>query len=188
MAKKKAPTTAAILPAADYSGLLRDVVSLLETARRTSARAVNAVITATYWEVGRRIVEVEQRGSAQAGYGDELIKRLAADLTTRFGRGFSWRNLYRMRGFHLAFPETLPTLSAKSGEVTGHPVTTTDPILPTLSAKSHSVRETAFVPIERLAPRFPLPWSHRKMRPKTRWCWSFSTSKTSIPSTNWKTP
>ena len=48
MAKKKAPTTAATLPGADYWGLLSEVVSLLEMARRTSARAVNAVMTATY--------------------------------------------------------------------------------------------------------------------------------------------
>jgi hypothetical protein len=44
---------------------------------------MNAVMTATYWEIGHRIVEIEQRGSAQAEYGNELIKRLAGDLTTR---------------------------------------------------------------------------------------------------------
>ena len=85
MAKKKA--TAARLPTANYSGLLGEVVSLLEAARRMSARAVNTVMTATYWEIGRRIVEVEQRGEHRAGYGDELIQRLATDLTARFGRG-----------------------------------------------------------------------------------------------------
>ena len=100
MAKKKSRSANVTLPAVDYGGLLGDVVSLLETARRTSARAVNAVMTATYWEIGRRIVDVEQQGFAHAGYGDELIKRLAVDLTARFGRGFAWRNLYRMRGFH----------------------------------------------------------------------------------------
>lgn len=147
-----------------YRGLLGEVVSLLETARHTSARAVNAVMTATYWEIGRRIVEVEQQGSAQAEYGDELIKRLAADLTARFGRGFSWRNLYRMRSFHSAYLEILPTLSAKSGDVSVPPgmasVLTADAILPTVSTKSQPVRDTSFAAIERLAQRFPLPWSH----------------------------
>ena len=58
MAKKKARTPpAAMIPAADYGGLLGDVVLLLETARRTTARAVNAVMTATYGEIGRRIVD-----------------------------------------------------------------------------------------------------------------------------------
>ena len=89
MAKRNAPNPDALLLASDYDGLLAEVVVLLETARRTAARAVNAVMTATYWEIGRRIVEVEQRGSPHAEYGDVLIKRLAADLTARFGRGFS---------------------------------------------------------------------------------------------------
>ncbi len=97
MAKRNAPSPDALVPTADYDGLLGEVVVLLESARRTAARAVNAVMTATYWEIGRRIVEVEQRGSRQAGYGDVLIKRLATDLTARFGRGFSWRNLSNSR-------------------------------------------------------------------------------------------
>ena len=59
MAKQKVPSPDALVPAADYNGLLGEVVVLLETARRTAARAVNAVMTAAYWEIGRRIVEVE---------------------------------------------------------------------------------------------------------------------------------
>ncbi len=69
-----------------YTGLLTGVVDLLQQARRTSARSVNAIITATYWEIGRRIVEHEQQGKERAGYGQALIERLAADLTARFGR------------------------------------------------------------------------------------------------------
>jgi len=44
-------------PTAGYGAVLSDVVRLLEAARRTSARVVNAVVTTTYWGVGRRIVE-----------------------------------------------------------------------------------------------------------------------------------
>jgi predicted nuclease of restriction endonuclease-like (RecB) superfamily len=100
-------------------------------------------MTATYWEIGRRIVELEQRGEVQAAYGTELLKRLGADLTERFGRGFSWRNLYRMRLFYLAYPEILPTPSAKldSTSQRGTPQ----------SASAQSVP---------VWPHFPLPWSH----------------------------
>ena len=155
MAKKKA--TAAMLLTADYSGLLGDVVSLLEAARRMSARALNAVMTATYWEIGRRIVEVEQRGSAQAEYGDELIKRLAADLTSRFGRGFGWRNVYQMRAFHLAYPNILQTPSAK----TVHPkLTTVSGKLQTVSAKLPMPSEVAIESLGQISAFFPLPWSH----------------------------
>ena len=64
---------------------------------RAAARAVNTAMTRTYWLVGQHIVDHEQRGSARANYGEELIARLAADLTGRFGRGFSARNLAPMR-------------------------------------------------------------------------------------------
>ena len=62
------------------------MVSLIKEERRVSARTVNAIMTATYWEIGRRIVESEQEGKRRAGYGEELLKKLSADLTGRFGR------------------------------------------------------------------------------------------------------
>lgn len=72
--------------AAGYAELLADVARVIGEARRAAARSVNAVMTATYWLVGRRIVDQEQGGQTRAGYGEELLERLAADLTTRFGR------------------------------------------------------------------------------------------------------
>jgi len=72
-----------------YSGLVGGISELLEIARRASARTVNAFMTATYWEVGRRIVEFEQAGQKRAEYGEALLARLAEDLTAQFGRGFS---------------------------------------------------------------------------------------------------
>ena len=89
--------------------MLAEVVELMENARRKAARSVNSIITATYWLVGRRIVEYEQGGSECAKYGESLIKRLSADLTARLGRGFSQRNLEHMRRFYLVWsiPQTL---------------------------------------------------------------------------------
>ena len=80
------------------------------------ARSINAVMTATYWEIGRRIVEQDQGRQDRAAYGDALIERLASDLTKRFGRGFSRQNLKQMRSFYLAWPiETIrQTLFGKS--------------------------------------------------------------------------
>ena len=59
----------------DYDGLLSGASSLIKEARRVSARTVNAIMTATYWEIGRRIVESEQEGKRRAGYGEELLKK-----------------------------------------------------------------------------------------------------------------
>ena len=78
---------------ADYDAVLKDVVALLDSARRSSARAVNAVMTATYWEVGRRIVACEQMGEKRAEYGESFLQRLSDDLVRRYGRGFGVDNL-----------------------------------------------------------------------------------------------
>ncbi len=88
---------------------------VIEDARRAAARSVNAVMTATYWFVGRRIVEPEQRGQARAAYGEALLERLSNDLTARFRRGFSVDNLETMRLFSLAYPPAISeTASRKS--------------------------------------------------------------------------
>ena len=95
MAKKK-PSPKPVLPAKGraspikdrgYVGLLSGWSTLLDDARRGAARAVNAILTATYWEVGRRIVDFEQGGKDRAGYGEALLNRLASDLTATHGRG-----------------------------------------------------------------------------------------------------
>ena len=101
--KQPAGKTSDNISAPNYSGLVDGISALLEAGRRPAARSVNAVMTATYWETGRRIVEFEQRGKKRAGYGQALLKRLSSDLTGRFGRGFGVDNLQRMRGFYLAW-------------------------------------------------------------------------------------
>jgi hypothetical protein len=107
-------------------------------------RSVNALMTATYWEIGRRIVEFEQKGQNRAEYGHRLLKRLSGDLAARFGRGYSERNLEQMRLFYLAWlPEKISqTLSAKSSGQQNLQIPSRVPTdLPTL------------------AQAFPLPWS-----------------------------
>lgn len=77
----------------EYGSVLSDVVALMESARRVAARSVNALMTASYWEIGRRIVELEQRGEVRAEYGKRIIERLAIDLSSRLGWGFQKSNL-----------------------------------------------------------------------------------------------
>lgn len=97
---------AGALPAG-YAGIHGDIVELIDSARRIAVRRVNALMTASYWAIGQRIVEAEQKGRRRAGYGEQLIQRLSIDLTARFGRGFSADNLENMRGFFLAYPPFL---------------------------------------------------------------------------------
>jgi len=76
-------------------------------------------MTITYWHVGRRLVEQEQQGSARAGYGEQLLKRLSLDLSKRFGRGFSERNLEQMRAFYLGWPISQAASAKPSGRRRG---------------------------------------------------------------------
>lgn len=128
----------------NYDSIRAGIVKLLKTARSAAARNVNSIMTATYWEIGRRIVELDQAGKRRADYGDLLIRKLATDLSTSFGRGFGARNLAQMRSFYLAWPhgKILQTLSAKS-----------PPLAPSDATRAQSSA------IQALAKQFRLPWS-----------------------------
>ena len=155
--KKRVSKTAAA-PLAGYDAILSGLVDLLESARRISARAVNAVMTATYWEVGRRIVEFEQGGEQRAAYGEALLKKLAVDLTARFGRGFSAVNLSQMRKFSQTWPKENIFQTVSEISVSGSPAPRLPNIFQTVSEKSGN--ESALSHLEQVAARFPLPWSH----------------------------
>ncbi len=92
------------LVTSNYDSLIRTIRSLVETARHSAARSVNALMTATYWQISRRIVEFEQGVRERAIYGAMLLSKLSEDLSERLGRGFSRDNLVSMRLFYLAFP------------------------------------------------------------------------------------
>ena len=87
-----------------YQTVFGDVSKIIDAARESAVRSVNAAMTAAYWLIGRRIVEFEQSGEERAEYGAALIERLAEDLTGRFGRGFSRQNVQNMRLFYLSCP------------------------------------------------------------------------------------
>ena len=131
-----------------YDAVLSDVVHLIESARSTAARSVNAVMTATYWAIGRNIVEEEQRGATRAGYGEELVINVARELLARVGRGFGRANLFQMKAFFLAYRDTVQTVS---GLLYGEEVE----IVQTPSGQSGATIDLAGV-----AARFKLPWSH----------------------------
>jgi predicted nuclease of restriction endonuclease-like (RecB) superfamily len=149
------PTTDGTAPG--YDQVLGHVVDLLESARRAAARSVNAFITATYWEIGRRIVEFDQAGEAKSMYGAKIIERLSADLTARFGRGFSKRNVEQMRLFYLHWP-IAQTLSAHLSDA----VTVLKPPgksgANSVGGEGKTLTETTAIP--QMAHRFPLSWSH----------------------------
>jgi predicted nuclease of restriction endonuclease-like (RecB) superfamily len=127
-----------------YRPLLAGIAKVLNEARRQTARSVNAILTVTYWEIGRRIVEFEQRGKKRAKYGIALLERLSEDLTKKFGKGFSVDNLENMRLFYLAYPRDRisETLSRK------------------LNGQRNSETPSRNLTVQELAAFFTLSWSH----------------------------
>ncbi len=91
--------------------LYQRVAAILEDARTRVVRSVNTTMVHAYWHIGKEIVEVEQRGKARADYGDQLIRRLSERLSDRFGKGYSYPSVKRMKQFYLTFPDgsTIPT-------------------------------------------------------------------------------
>jgi len=81
------------------------IAKLLSDARHTAKKAVNFVMVSTYWQIGRRIIEQEQKGKKHADYSDYLITNLSRYLGGSFGKGFSEANLWNMRQFYLIFPD-----------------------------------------------------------------------------------
>ena len=77
---------------------------IIDAAKGSATRSVNAAMTAAYWLIGRRIVEFEQSGEERAEYGAAIIERLAEGLTGQFGRDFSCQNIQNMRLFYLSNP------------------------------------------------------------------------------------
>ena len=66
---------------AQYGSILGDITSVIDAARKSAARSVNCIMTATYWLIGQRIVRFEQGGKARAEYGKALLNKLSHDLT-----------------------------------------------------------------------------------------------------------
>jgi predicted nuclease of restriction endonuclease-like (RecB) superfamily len=155
---KKAITPAKTKPDG-LSTLLTEVRQLIQSARRGVSTVVDTFQVMTNFEIGRRIVEHEQKGAKRAAYGAELLKELSARLTQEFGRGFSEDNLSNMRRFFLTWTDRVAQISETgSGKLVGAE------ILQTVSEKSEtasrilvptSIRQT----LSGKSP-FTLSWSH----------------------------
>lgn len=89
----------------ELSPLVGAIARIIEQARGHVRQSVNSAMVASYWEIGRLIVEHEQQGQARAAYGKRQLADLSARLSAQFGKGFDPTNLRNMRRFHMAFPK-----------------------------------------------------------------------------------
>ncbi len=85
--------------------LFDSVSQIITEARNIVKNTVNRAMVLSYWNIGRLIVEDEQKGEQRAKYGKAVLKELSVKLTEKFGMGFEVSNLRRMRKFYLTFPK-----------------------------------------------------------------------------------
>ncbi|MBO4577047.1 MAG: hypothetical protein J5680_08065 [Neisseriaceae bacterium] len=81
-----------------------DIKQIVKKGQESAFGAVSAIMTETYWNIGKRIVEQEQQGKERAEYGKHLIDLLSEELTKEFGTGYSPRYLRQFRKFYTVFP------------------------------------------------------------------------------------
>ena len=91
--------------------LLNRIGEILTEARRYTAKTVNTILVKTYWHVGREIIEHELGGKTRAEYGKKMLQDLSKELTVRFGKGFSYPNLKRMKQFYNSYTISSTLLS-----------------------------------------------------------------------------
>ena len=86
----------------DYAEMLRHAVAVIEHARTEIARHVNGYVSTAYWEIGQMLHERK----IESGYGDNIVKRLSADLKERYPKmGVSPRQLWNMKKFYERYAE-----------------------------------------------------------------------------------
>ena len=120
----------------DRDHLAEQIAALIENAKQHVVTVVNSTMTVTYYEIGRMIVEHEQKGEQRAAYGKGVLKELSKNLTNRFGRGFSVDNLENMRRFYITY----------SNEV--------------ISETASRIFEPPPTNLQTLSAQFTLSWSH----------------------------
>ena len=128
--------------------LVEQIAALIENAKQHVVTVVNSTMIVTYYEIGRMIVEHEQKGASRAEYGKSVLKELSKNLTNRFGRGFSVDNLENMRRFYITYSNEVISVT---------------PSRESIVQKSETVSRLFEPPttnLQTLSAQFTLSWSH----------------------------
>ncbi|BEU88847.1 hypothetical protein TAMA11512_23110 [Selenomonas sp. TAMA-11512] len=128
--------------------LVKRIIAIVETAKQSIVAQVNSAMAATYYEIGRMIVEHEQKGAKRAEYGKRVLKEISKNLTKRFGRGFSVDNLENMRRFYMAYSNEGISETPSRKSITDK------------SETLSRISETTPPPSQTVSAKFTLSWSH----------------------------
>ncbi len=87
----------------EINNMFDNIKELIINSRNKVYQTVNTEMLGLYWNIGKAIMEIQQ-GDERAPYGETVLEKLSQKLTDEFGKGFSKRNLERMRKFYIYFP------------------------------------------------------------------------------------
>ena len=135
--------------------LYQDACTIIEQAQAMAYRAVNEVLIKRNWLLGMRI-QREVLKDKRAEYGEQVVKNLAMELTNRYGKGFSMRNLYNFVVFFQQHPNIFHAVSAKSENILQAATAKSENILQAVTAKSKTNIYDGIKPTEAIR----LSWSH----------------------------
>jgi len=88
----------------EYQQLIEKIGDVYQSAKSKIISAINTEMLHAYWQIGKDIVEFEQGGKLKAEYGKQLLEKLAKDLSSQHGKGFSRSNLNYMRLLYNKYP------------------------------------------------------------------------------------
>jgi predicted nuclease of restriction endonuclease-like (RecB) superfamily/predicted GNAT family N-acyltransferase len=133
----------------------QQVADLLTAARKYAKKQLDNTIIATHFEIGRMIVEREQRGEKRAKYGAKLIKGLSEYLTEKCGRGFSVSNLRNFRQFYQVYSPSIHQSVIGESEKQHSQVNALEKHQSVISVLELGAQKS-----QSLISQFKLPWTH----------------------------
>ena len=102
-----------MIPYQKTENVISDLKNIIEVAQKQAYQSVNVLLVERNWLIGKRIAEEELQGQERAEYGARVIKKLAKELTTEYGRGFTKSNLYSFYSFYKSYPNIFHSVSGK---------------------------------------------------------------------------
>lgn len=90
----------------NYRKLVENIGGIYQNGRKAAFQAVDTTMVLTYWNIGREIVEFEQKGRIKAEYGSGILEKLSKDLKLKHGPGFSRSNIVYMRLLYIKYPKS----------------------------------------------------------------------------------
>lgn len=102
-----------MIPYQKTENVISDLKNIIEVAQKQAYQSVNVLLVERNWLIGKRIAEEELQGQERAEYGASVIKKLAKELTTEYGKGFTKSNLYSFYSFYKSYPNIFHSVSGK---------------------------------------------------------------------------